>query len=240
MASRMTSVLLVEDSVGEARLVREFLLDAATPGFELAYARTLAECLAKIAESDFDGVLLDLNLPDSQGLATFHSVHETAPTTAIVVLTGLSDDDLGEKAIQDGAQDYIVKKTVDPDSLTRSLRYAVDRKRAELQLKSVVEESARLRLLNETSLALSHHIRNALTPIALLATGVDPDDRSQARELKRLATHASNRVSAIVDSMVELAESGRVPTVHALDDGSARMLDLEALIEKHLRRAQTE
>jgi FixJ family two-component response regulator len=129
-------VLLIEDDDGDALLVDELLLDAGAP-FALTRARSLAE--ARPALSEVGCVLLDLELPDSRGLRGVRLLQEIAPSLAVVVLTGLSDEHLGEQAVRAGAQDYLVKGQVDGFLLHRVVRYAVERRRAEETQRQLAE-----------------------------------------------------------------------------------------------------
>jgi serine phosphatase RsbU (regulator of sigma subunit) len=121
-------VLLVEDDDGDALLVDELLLDAGAP-FSIRRARSMAE--ARGALADVVCVLLDLELPDSRGLQGVQVLQEIRPDLAVVVLTGISDEHLGEQAVAAGAQDYLVKGQVDGFLLQRVVRYAIERRRAE-------------------------------------------------------------------------------------------------------------
>ncbi len=121
-------VLLIEDDDGDALIVEELLHDAGEP-FVLVRARSLAE--AGAALSGVSCVLLDLELPDSRGLQGVRRLQRTRPDLAVVVLTGISDEHLGEEAVAAGAQDYLVKGQVDGFLLQRVVRYAVERRRAE-------------------------------------------------------------------------------------------------------------
>ena len=136
-----TRVLLVEDDEGDAFLVRELLLDAGAD-IDLHRARSLAEACPQLP-SDFHCVLLDLGLPDAQGMQALRSVLEAAPTIAVLVLTGLADEHRGTEAVAYGAQDYLVKGTIDGQLLTRAIRYAVERKRADESMRQLYESEAR-------------------------------------------------------------------------------------------------
>ncbi len=94
-------------------------------------AQTLSDGLEKLAEIHPDIILLDLSLPDSQGFETFDRTIAAAPKIPIVMLTGLADDDLAIRAVQAGAQDYLVKGQVDGNLLARTIRYAIERKQSE-------------------------------------------------------------------------------------------------------------
>lgn len=141
-------VLLVEDDDGDAFLFEE-LLSMADLDVAVARERTVAEAEARLP-SDVACVVLDLGLPDADGLAALHRLREAAPATPMLVLTGLSDTARGLEAVAAGAQDYLVKGRVDGELLARSIRYAVERQRAELvqaQLTAAnmnAEENARL------------------------------------------------------------------------------------------------
>ncbi|MFX1764985.1 PAS domain-containing protein [Paraburkholderia sp. A3BS-1L] len=122
-------VLLVEDSPTDALLVREALADVPEFAPVLVHAEQLSAALAHLRATPFDVVLLDLGLPDSQGLDTFHTLHRQKPETPVLVLTGLADMSAGLLAIQDGAQDYLLKREIQPMLLSRAIRYAIERQR---------------------------------------------------------------------------------------------------------------
>ncbi|MGH7821703.1 MAG: response regulator, partial [Candidatus Binatia bacterium] len=126
-------ILLIEDNPADARLIRELLNDSRL-SFELDTADTLSRGIERLRPDAADVVLLDLSLPDSTGLDTFTRVHDAEPRIPIVVMSGLSDERLAMQAVHAGAQDYLVKGDVDGKLLGRSLRYAVERKRAEVAL----------------------------------------------------------------------------------------------------------
>ncbi|MFL6124376.1 PP2C family protein-serine/threonine phosphatase [Actinophytocola sp.] len=123
-----TTVLLIEDDDGDAFLVEELLREAGRI-FDLRRVRTLAE--AKAAVQDAGCVLLDLGLPDTYQLDGLRWLQNNVPSIAVVVLTGLADEYLGEEAVRLGAQDYLVKGQVDGPLLDRVIRYAVERERSD-------------------------------------------------------------------------------------------------------------
>ncbi|MDE3052066.1 MAG: PAS domain S-box protein, partial [Nitrospirota bacterium] len=132
-------ILLVEDNPGDIRLLQEYLKEASAYRFQLTQVDRLSTGLERLAEARFDAVLLDLSLPDSQGLDTLVRLHEAAKDVPIVVLTGIEDEALGVCLVQAGAQDYLVKGQVTGPLLTRSLRYAVERNRTEAALRDSEE-----------------------------------------------------------------------------------------------------
>ncbi|MEH2152422.1 hybrid sensor histidine kinase/response regulator [Nostoc sp.] len=131
MAGKHIKVLLVEDNPGDVFLLQEFLKEVTTVVVDLMPVERLSEALNYIAKEIFDVILLDLSLPDSQGLETFVIVHVQAKATPIIVLTGIDDETLAISAMQQGAQDYLVKGQVTGDLLVRSMRYAIERQRAD-------------------------------------------------------------------------------------------------------------
>jgi two-component system, cell cycle sensor histidine kinase and response regulator CckA len=140
-------VLLVEDNPGDVRLLQEFLWEVSSAQFQLQQAQQLDEALKILTYHTFDVILLDLLLPDSQGLETFVKIHCKAPAIPVIVLTGFDDETLAINAMQQGAQDYLVKGQVNGDLLFRSMRYAIERQRTEEALRQS-EERFRVALKN--------------------------------------------------------------------------------------------
>ena len=140
------TILLVEDNALDARLLRELLADAealnGAERYEIINAQRLQTALGLLAHRSFDAILLDLSLPDANGLETFERLFEHASDIPIVVMTGLDDDALALSAVQKGAQDYLVKGQVTTPLLVRAIRYAVERHRMQSQLRtlSLVDE----------------------------------------------------------------------------------------------------
>ncbi len=142
MRSKDLRLLVVEDDPAQARLLRETLLGTGSAAFDIVCARRLGEALTLLREGGFDVVLLDLGLPDSQGIDTFLQTRNQAPDLPIVVLTGLDDEAVAMGVVQQGAQDYLTKGTVDSRVLVRAVRYALERQRL---TKELVESVARQR-----------------------------------------------------------------------------------------------
>ncbi|WP_324192600.1 fused response regulator/phosphatase [Nocardia transvalensis] len=122
-------LLLVEDDAGDALLVQELVSDGA-PGLRLEWVRSLAEAAARLDTDAPDCVLLDLHLPDAHGLEALASIREYTDV-AVVVMTGLDEEQTGLAAVASGAQDYLVKGRVEPELFGRAVRYAIQRKQAE-------------------------------------------------------------------------------------------------------------
>ncbi len=149
-----TRVLLVEDNQGDAGLVR-FALRAesgADYSFSAAHVVRLEDALESLREKPFDLVLLDLSLPDAQGLETLARIREAAPDLPIVIITGLNDDSMAVEAVRGGAQDYLVKGQTDSHAVIRAILYSIERKRIEVQLE---KQRAREAALHEVNLAIT-------------------------------------------------------------------------------------
>jgi diguanylate cyclase (GGDEF)-like protein/PAS domain S-box-containing protein len=125
------ALLLVEDNPGDARLIHEMFNDQGPHDTQLIRATTMSEAEKLLGECKFDIILLDVGLPDSQGLDAVRRAHAAAPRVPLVVLTGLDDESLAAQALQVGAQDYLIKGQIETRGLLRALRYAVERKSME-------------------------------------------------------------------------------------------------------------
>ncbi|HEX7043835.1 MAG TPA: diguanylate cyclase [Burkholderiales bacterium] len=134
MEQKAITVLVVEDSPTDALLLREALRDERSLQIQTAHAETLSEALRCLQERSFDLILLDLGLPDSQGLETFARMHDQAPQVPIIVLTGLDDDELAIQAVKEGAQDFLTKGRVDRYWLVRNIRHALERHQMYLEM----------------------------------------------------------------------------------------------------------
>ncbi len=120
-------LLLIEDNPGDIRLCREILRESATTSWSIDQAGSLEEGKKKIREQDYDLIVLDLNLPDSEGLVTFKDIQASAQDTPVVILSGRNDHDLALEAMKSGAQDYLLKDEITPGLVVRSFQYAVER-----------------------------------------------------------------------------------------------------------------
>jgi len=130
-------VLIVEDDRSYAGLIRTMLESGWTHRFVFEQTTSLHQALDRIRRTEFDVVLLDLNLEDASGIVALTGITKVAPDLPIVILSGDDDLTLSLKAVKQGAQDYLVKSDVTPDTLTRSLLFAIERKHAERETKRV-------------------------------------------------------------------------------------------------------
>jgi PAS domain S-box-containing protein len=135
----LQTLLLVEDNPGDARLIMAALEEINPAPFAFVHVERLSAALRRLAEEQFAVILLDLSLPDSSGFDTIVKIQQHAPHVPIVVLTGLNDEEFAIKAVQEGAQDYLVKGHFEPRSLLRALRYAIERQRLRQELRASEE-----------------------------------------------------------------------------------------------------
>ena len=151
-------ILLFEDNLGDISLIEDMLKEFADFPYELINVETMNEGLSLLDERSFDVILLDLNLPDSNGLDTFFDVHLKNSRIPIIILTGLNDEKIGIIAIKKGAQDYLVKGQID-GLLKRSIQYSIERKKIEEIIANI--EIARKKEIH-------HRIKNNLQVISSL------------------------------------------------------------------------
>jgi signal transduction histidine kinase len=198
------TVLLVEDNLGDARLLREMLNEQKPRNTELTHVEFMREAEKYLAEHAVDIILLDLGLPDAEGLGAVRRARIAAPDVTLVVLTGLDDELLAAQALQEGAQDYLIKGQIETRALLRALRYGLERKRlAQLQ--------------DEFISTVSHELRTPLTSISgslgLLVAKAGGDLPVTAARLIAIAYKNSQRLVRLVNDIldIEKMESGQVP-----------------------------
>jgi PAS domain S-box-containing protein len=134
------TILVIEDNPGDARLVEEYLKTDTAVNYSISFTSTLAESLKTLLDKKFDVVLVDLGLPDSQGIYTFHEIINANPRSPIVIITGTDNEDLGLEAIRYGAQNYMVKNQINSALLIRTIKFAIEIKRKNVELKESREK----------------------------------------------------------------------------------------------------
>lgn len=127
MNNNFIKILLVEDDLVDADLLVNLLELVPSIQFDMIHVKRLQEAIARLGGEPFDVVLLDLSLPDSQGVDTVKKMYQRSPTVPIVILSGLEDQSVALQAVQNGAQDYLVKGEFESDLLVRAIRYAIER-----------------------------------------------------------------------------------------------------------------
>jgi diguanylate cyclase (GGDEF)-like protein len=221
-------VLLIEDNPGDARLLQEMLAEEPTAPFRLRCADRLSRAMEVLSSHKIELLLLDLSLPDSQGLETFAAVYAHSPKVPIIVLTGNDDDALALSAVKAGAQDYLYKGRLDRELLLRSMHYSIERKRYQEELEHQANYDALTGLPNRN--LLHDRLRQAvfaqreIHPIAVVFIDLDHfkfinDSLGHSLGDKLLATVAE-RLHSIVRDGDTVARLGGDEFVLILNDQS--------------------
>lgn len=228
------NVLLVEDNPGDARLLRETLADAGDHSFALDHVGTLKDGLNRLGQGGVDLVLLDLSLPDSNGLDTFVRVHSEAPGIPIVVLTGLADETLAAAALREGAQDYLVKGRLDPGLLVRSMRYAIERTRADEALRQSEERLRELAVLQERN-RMAREIHDTLAQgFTGIVIQIEAAEQVMNQSTDQVSEHLSKAKGLARESLQEARRSVWDLLPKALEGRS-----LETALENEVKRYPT-
>jgi len=127
-------ILLIEDNPGDQILISAYLEDSDKTNYRITITEKLSEAILILSETQFDVVLLDLNLPDSRGIVTFSKVIEAAPDIPVILLTGIDDEELAKETIKQGAQNFLVKDELSGHLLKRTIQYSIERKKAEMEI----------------------------------------------------------------------------------------------------------
>ena len=195
LRSASVDLLIVEDNPADARLIE--LMLAEVGGFHCVKADTLAGAVTAIADHSPDAVLLDLSLPDGQGMATVERIRAAAPALPIVICTGLDDESMGLLALQHGCQDYLVKGQGDGTLIRRTILYAIERKAMEEERRQAADRLRRVLLQTVRSLSLTLEMR-------------DPYTTGHQRRVAQLAVAIGHRMGLSDDTIEGLRTGGLV------------------------------
>lgn len=222
---RDTRVLLVEDNPGDQRLLLAMIEEAPRaapwPTFDITHVDRLSAAVAAVGGAEFDLVLLDLSLPDSQGIDTFRGVLAAGPDLGVVVLTGLDDDEVALQTLHEGAQDYLTKNHLDAANLVRCMRYAIERNRLRVARDRYAEElrqavdalEHKTQELDAFTYSVSHDLKEPLRTLAsfsefLLEDYADKLDERGEDYLRKLV-RASTRMKTLIENLLTLSRVGR-------------------------------
>jgi signal transduction histidine kinase len=213
MKDEAIHVLLIEDNPGDADLVRLRLVEA-KPTVDVSCFNRLSDGLASLQEKPPSVILLDLNLPDSQGAETFRKVLERAPNVPVVILSGQDDEALATKALHQGVQDYLVKGAISSGGLDRAMRYAVERQALLRSLE--MSRKQQLEFKNQFLSHVSHELRTPLTCIhqfvTILLDGLAGEVTPEQRDHLGTILKSANQLGAMVRDLLESsrAEAGKL------------------------------
>jgi len=214
-------VLLVEDNPGDARLIRELLDEASDDVLDgqavtVEHATELAAGLECVDDISPDLVLLDLGLPDSVGMSTLDRMLDATDDVPVIVLTGRPESDLGVEAVSRGAQDYLVKGEIQVEELGHAVQYAIERARAQRQLRTRTQELA---ILNQL---MRHDIKNDISLVVgrghELTEYVDPRGEELLAELITAANHVLQLTRTVGDTVEAVAHDEQAD-LEAVDVG---------------------
>jgi two-component system, sensor histidine kinase and response regulator len=194
------SILLLEDDLSYQKIVTTVLASSNNPLFEVHTAEELRAAINVLSEQEFDLLIADLNVPDSSGLETFFALRAEAPEVPIMVLSAHEEDAIAIEAVQNGAQDYLNKRKVTPQALIRSVRYSVERARA---------EQARLRLeaVQDFTETLAHDMNvpllGANRVLDLLLEGHAGKLTEEQSKLISVLQNSNTKLIALVNRLLE-------------------------------------
>lgn len=256
-ATSSVNILLIEDNLAEARLLRELLTHSKLKPFHLVHVKRLTEALNQLNQYPvtqllYDVILLDLTLPDSQGLESLKPLIHLVPSIPIVVLTNTNDDELALEAVRQGAQDFLIKRQVSVETLVRSLRYAIERKQTMEALREVnqalshqvkeqtvelVKAKEQHQMTSEFVSMMSHDFRNPLSTILLSTDLLRDCEQKLTKEQKR---SIFQRIRLAGKSLVQLLDE--VILVGRADVDKLQCLptalDLEAFLQQLIAETQ--
>src|SRR5579859_1686612 len=213
MSHPSTHVLLIEDNPGDADLVRLRLVES-NPMVDISCVNRLSEGIVSLRERPPALVLLDLNLPYSQGAETFRRLLETAPDVPVVILSGQDDQALAIKALHQGAQDYLVKGGLTSAELDRAMRYAIERQALLRSLE--MSRKQQLEFKNQFLSHVSHELRTPLTCIhqyvTILLDGLAGPLAPEQNDHLKTVLRSVNQLHAMIRDLLEAtrAESGKI------------------------------
>ena len=209
-------VMLIEDNPGDARLIEEMLKEEPSAAFEYHWSDSLTAAAEALQGETFDVVLLDLGLPECQGLETLLRAREHAAHLPIVVLTGYDDEASALQALQLGAQDYLVKGKIESGPLARAIRHAIERNQIEDKLRLTVSElESRTEEMESFTYSISHDLKEPLRTLEAFSRFLLEDygetlDEQGRDYLERLGK-ASARLKDMIEELLVLSRLGRRP-----------------------------
>lgn len=211
----MKVLLLVEDNQGDARLIQEMFNEHGSPNTELTHVGCMSDAEKHLADRPVDVIVLDLGLPDAQGMAAVRRARAAGPRIPLVVLTGLDDESLAAQALKEGAQDYLIKGQIETRGLFRALRYAVERKTME-EVLFVEKERAQVTLNCIGDAVVSTDISGNVTFLNLVAETMTGWSRQEAE----------GRPMDEVCRMLDAASREAIPNPMAMALGQDRTVHL--------------
>lgn len=206
--SKPLQVLLVEDNALDVQILRRMFC-AEQERFVLTHTTRMAQAEARLAQGGIDILLLDMGLPDGHGLETLRRARRAAPGVAMIVLTGLEDEDLAAQAIKEGAQDYLIKGQIENRALPRALRYALERQRLHDEADAMRVQQLQIR--DDFLSHVSHELRSPLTSIysfsTIIADGLAGQTTPQQDDYLRIISRNVQQLQAMIEDLLEVTQA---------------------------------
>jgi signal transduction histidine kinase len=228
----ITQILLVEDNPADARLIEEYITERSWPEID-ADSPTIQhvdrlERASEAVTSQVDIILLDLGLPDSSGLDTLDGMLKAGGTAPVVVLTGLDDERVGVEAVEQGAQDYLVKNDLTSRLLQQTLRYAIQRERQQQELQ---HRNTELALLNQV---VRHDIRNDVAVILAWGNTLESHVDKEGNEYLDRMMNAGEHITSITETVGDFLD-----VLEGNSDPELQPISLERVLMNELEKARS-
>jgi signal transduction histidine kinase len=219
-------LLLVEDDAGDHKMVKLALASSSNVAdFNIETAETLSQATEYLKDKVYDVVLLDLGLPDSCGINTLQKAHSANSNVPIVVLTGLTDEEVGIEAIEKGAEDYLVKGNSLQHALVRIIRYAIERKKVEKKLKEAIEAKSQFMSM------VSHELRVPLASIkesiAIVSDGLAGKIKKEQRNCLDIARRNIDRLNRLIGDLLDFQKLEAGKMIFGVQDNNANEIAKE-------------
>ena len=227
------NVLLIEDNPGDVRLIQEMVREIQSSLIELEFYDNLADGIQSLNQNDFKAILLDLSLPDSNGLETIERMLEKANGIPIIILTGTDDQLLAIEAVRSGAQDYLIKGSINSFFLERSIYYSIERQNVKEELKNS-EENYRIAFLqaNFYKDIFAHDMSNILQSFMSAVQlcnfySINSEDQKNLKEASEIIERTVKRGAKLISNVRKLSQ---------LEDSSTsiRSIELSILLKKSI------
>lgn len=208
-------LLIIEDSSADADLIRDFLKESSSAIFSITHVSRFNEAVEMLQKDFFDAILMDMTLPDAQGLSMMERFKEYTYGVPIIILTGTFDDNaLAIEALHRGASDYLVKEGIEERAISRSIRYAIERKKGEVELQRAMDELARSNTdLEQFASMVSHDLKAPLRNIGGFVRLLQRDYQGKmdktADEYISYTVEGIDKLNNLIDDLLHYARVGR-------------------------------
>jgi signal transduction histidine kinase len=207
MKEKTLQVLVVEDNAGDVRLLREMFRGERADSFEITHLMRMSEAETHLAKGGVDITLLDMGLPDGHGLDTVRRARAAAPNIPLIVITGLDDEALAEEAMNQGAQDYMIKGQIESRALPRALRHAIERHR--MQAETDLIRTHQMQFKDEFLSHVSHELRSPLTAVrqfvTILLDGLAGEVNLEQRQYLEIVLRNVKQLHAMINDLFEVS-----------------------------------